>query len=67
MDMVDKATLEGAVEYIGFVLHKDTDTLVLQFADDTSPQIDHLLVVVGNTFLDDARLDMLLVFIAEET
>ena len=36
------------------------DAFVLQFADDTSPQIDHLLVVIRHTFLLDALEDVLL-------
>ena len=66
-DMVDEATLEGAVEDILLVLDEHTDTLVLEFADDTGAQVDNLLIIVGNPLVDNALTDALLDIFIEET
>ena len=51
--MVDEASLEGAAEDGFLVVDKDTDTLVLQFADDTGTEVYHLFIIIGNSFFFD--------------
>ena len=65
--MVDEAALEGAVEDVILMLYEHTDTLVLEFANDTRTQVDNLLVIVGDAFVDDTLEDALLDIFLEET
>ena len=48
------------------MLHEGVCTLVLQFTDDTSPQIDHLFIFVRQLFVDDTLLDAPLRLLVEE-
>ena len=43
------------------------DALVLEFANDTRTQVDNLLIVVGDPFVDDTLEDALLDIFLEET
>ena len=64
--MVDKTALEGTAKNLLLMVNEYPDTFVFQAPDDTSPEVDHLFIVVGKPLIDDALSDMLLACLIEE-
>ena len=65
--MADETSLEGAAEYLVLMLDENLYTLILEFADDASTQIDNLLIIIRQSLLYDTVLYVLLGVLIEET
>ena len=66
-DMADEAALEGARQDLVLMVAEHPDTLALEQADDTGPQINHLLIGVGDPLVDDTLVDETTGVFIEET
>ena len=64
--MVYQTALKGAIQYLLLMVHKGLDALILQLTNDTSTQIDHHLVLIGQLLVHNTLLDTFLrLFIKE--
>ena len=66
-DVVDETSLESAVENLLLVVDECPRTHVLQFAYHAGTHVNHLLVVVGDSFVLDALFDTVFHAFIEES
>ena len=65
--VVDQTALKRAVENLPLVADEGLHTLMLQLVHGTSPHINHLLVLVGDTLVGNALENLLLLGSVEES